>query len=54
MRIIDRGKLRYMKVTFSIYRRLPSLGVSAAVIFLGLFMSGDIELNPGPKDGESA
>ena len=46
VRTIDRG---YMKVTFSIYRRLPSLGVSAAVIFLGLFMSGDIELNPGPK-----
>ena len=52
VKVIDRGKLRYMKVIFSIYRRLPSLGVSAAVIFLGLFMSGDIELNPGPKEGE--
>ena len=49
VRTIDRGKLQYMKVTFSIYRCLPSLRVSAAVIFLGLFMSGDIELNPGPK-----
>ena len=22
------------------------------VIFLGLFMSGNVELNPGPKEGE--
>ena len=45
-------KSAYMKVTFSIYHHLPLLKVSAAVVFLGLFMSGDIELNPGPKEGK--
>ena len=48
----DRGKLVYMKVAFSIYHHLPFLRVSAVVIFLWLFMSGDVELNPGPKGGE--
>ena len=49
--LVHRIKSAYMKVTFSIYRHLPPLRVSAMVIFLGLFMSGDIELNPGPKEG---
>ena len=48
----DHGKLVYMKVAFSIYHHLPFLRVSAVVIFLWLFMSGDVELNPGPKGGE--
>lgn len=52
MAIVEHVKISYMKVTFSIYRRLPSLRVSAAVLFLWLFMSGDVELNPGPKEGE--
>ena len=52
MRCFDRGKLVYMKVTISIHHQLQFLRVSAVVIFLWLFMSGDVELNPGPKDGE--
>ena len=50
--IVEHVKFLYMKATFSIYHRLPSLRVSAAVLFLWLFMSGDVELNPGPKEGE--
>ena len=45
-------KSAYMRATFAIYRHLPPLRVSAAVIFLGLLMSGNVELNPGPKEGE--
>ena len=48
----ERGKLVYMKVTVSIYHHLPFLRVSAMVIFLWLLMSGDVELNPGPIEGE--
>ena len=51
--ILTRSLLVYMKVTFRVYHHLPSLRVSAWVIFLWLFMSGDVELNPGPKEGES-
>jgi hypothetical protein len=51
--VIHRVQSTYMKVTFSIYHHLPPLRVSAAVVFLGLFMSGDIELNPGPGKGNS-
>ena len=49
--LVHRVKSAYMRVAFSVYRHLPPLRVSAAVIFLGLFMSGNIELNPGPKEG---
>ena len=45
-------KSAYMRVAFSVYCHLPPLRVSAAVIFLGLFMSGNIELNPGPKESK--
>ena len=48
----DHGRLVHMKVTISIYYCLPSLGVSAVVTFLWLLMSGDVELNPGPKEGK--
>ena len=50
--LVDRVKLVYVTVTFTIYCHLPPLRVSAVVIFLGLFMSGNVELNPGPKEGE--
>jgi hypothetical protein len=50
--VIHRIQSAYMIATFSVYRHLPPLKVSAAVVFLGLFMSGDIELNPGPKEGK--
>ena len=32
-----------------IYRYSPFMRVSAVVIFLHLFMSGDVELHPGPQ-----
>jgi hypothetical protein len=32
-----------------IYRFAPFMRVSAVVIFLHLFMSGDVELHPGPQ-----
>ena len=50
--IFYRCKLVYVNVTFSIYRHIAPMRVSAAVIFLGLLMSGNVELNPGPKQGE--
>ena len=49
----DHCKLVYIMVAFSTYHHLPFLRVSAVVIFLLLFMSGDVELNPGPKGGEN-
>ena len=49
---VDHFKSVYVNVAFSIYRHLPPMRVSAVVIFLGLLMSGDIEANPGPKEGE--
>ena len=50
--IFDRCKLICVNATVSIYRHAPPMRVSAAVIFLGLLMSGNVELNPGPKQGE--
>ena len=50
--LVQYVKSAYMKMTFSIYCHLPPLRVSAMVIFLGLFMSGNVELNPGPKEGK--
>ena len=50
--LVYRIKSAYMNMMFSIYRCLPPLRVSAVVIFLGLFMSGNIELNPGPREGK--
>ena len=50
--IVDHFKSVYVNVAFSIYRHLPPMRVSAVVIFLGLLMSGDIEANPGPKEGK--
>ena len=47
--VVEYGKLIYIKVTVTVYRPLR---VSAAVLFLWLFLSGDVELNPGPKEGE--
>ena len=49
----DHCKLVYIMVAFSTYHHLPFLRVSAVVIFLWLFVSGDVELNPGPKGGEN-
>ena len=48
--MVEYCKLIYMKVTVTIYRPLR---VSAAVLFLWLLLSGDLELNPGPKGGET-
>ena len=39
----------YIKVALFIYRYSPFMHVSAVVIFLHLFMSGDVELDPGPQ-----
>ena len=47
------GKLIYMKVAFFICSHLPCLRMSAIVIFQHLLLSGDVELNPGPKEGSS-
>ena len=52
--VVGHIKLVYMKAVFSVYLHLPPMRVSAMVIFLGLFMSGDVELNPGPKEGTYA
>ena len=49
--IFDRCKLICVNVTVSIHH-IPPMRMSAAVIFLGLLMSGNVELNPGPKQGE--
>ena len=48
----DRGKCMYHQITLSVYQYVPILRVSAVVIFLHLFCSGDVELNPGPIDGK--
>ena len=50
--IFDRCKLICVNATVSTYHHIPPMGVSAAVIFLGLLMSGNVELNPGPEQGE--
>ena len=44
----DHIKLAYFKVALSIYG-VPSLRVSAVVIILKLYLSGDVERNPGPE-----
>ena len=49
---IDRGKKVYGNVVDAVYRYAPTLRASATVIFMHLFLSGDVELNPGPKDGK--
>ena len=50
--LVHRIESAYMKVACSINRHIPTLRVSAVVIFLWLFMSGNVELNPGSKEGE--
>ena len=45
----ERMKIAYIKAALFIYRFSPFMRVSAVVIFLHLFMSGDVELNPGPQ-----
>lgn len=52
-RYFDRNMLLYIKnyMYTSIYHHFLSLRVLAVIIFLWLLMSGDIELNPGPKEG---
>ena len=52
MQIVNRCQLTSIKMTFSIYKQMPPRSTSAAVMFLGLFMSGNVELNPGPKEGK--
>jgi hypothetical protein len=42
-------KNAYIKAALFIYRFAPFMRVSAVVIFLHLFMSGDVELHPGPQ-----
>ena len=42
-------KNAYIKAALFIYRYAPFMRVSAVVIFLHLFMSGDVELHPGPQ-----
>ena len=49
MRYFERVKLAYLRAALFIYRFVPFLRVSAVVIFLHLFMSGDVELHPGPQ-----
>ena len=50
--IVNHCKFMFVKVILSVYRHMPPRRTSAAVIYLGLFMSGNVELNPGPKEGE--
>ena len=49
---IDQGEYTYHQLTQSVYQHVPFLRVSPVVIFLHLFCSGDVELNPGPKHGK--
>ena len=42
----------YLNMAMRLYRYVPILEVSAVVIFMYLFLSGDIELNPGPQHGK--
>ena len=44
-------KIAYIRAALYIYHFSSFLRVSAVVIFLHLFMSGDVELNPGPQGG---
>ena len=45
----ERMKIAYIKAALFIYCVSSFIRVSAVVIFLHLFMSGDVELNPGPQ-----
>ena len=45
----ERMKIAYIKAALFIYRFSSFMRVSAVVIFLHLYMSGDVELNPGPQ-----
>ena len=45
----ERMKNAYIKSALFIYCFSSFMRVSAVVIFLHLFMSGDVELNPGPQ-----
>ena len=45
----ERMKIAYIKASLFIYCFSSFMRVSAVVIFLYLFMSGDVELNPGPQ-----
>ena len=45
-------KTAYLRMAIRVYCYAPIIKVSALVIFLYLILSGDIELNPGPKHGE--
>ena len=47
----ERMKIAYIRAALFIYHFSSLLRVSAVVIFLHLFMSGDVELNPGPQGG---
>lgn len=49
--LFDRCRSIYFKVAIFFYGNscFPVLKVSAVVIFLKLFMSGNVELNPGPE-----
>ena len=51
--IINQGKHNmYLNMAIRLFHHVPILEVSAVVIFMYLFLSGDIELNPGPKYGK--
>ena len=50
--LFDRGKHLYLNMAICLHDYAPTMKVSAVVIFMYLFLSGDIELNPGPKYGK--
>ena len=50
--LVYQFKSAYFGVAVRVYCYAPIIKVSALVIFLYLILSGDIELNPGPKHGE--
>ena len=47
----ERMKIAYIRAALFIYHFSSFMRVSAVVIFLRLFMSGDVELHPGPQGG---
>ena len=48
---INQLKTTYLEMAVHVYHYAPIIKVSALVILLYLLLSGDIELNPGPKHG---
>ena len=50
--LVDRLKTAYLGMAVRVYHYAPTIKVSALVIFLYLILSGDIEVNPGPRHGE--